>query len=471
MALTSERRAQLKPEDYAVPGKKKLPIRNTGEGDQLEVEDKKHVQMAWDMVDRTQGLNDEERKDARHRILERAKELGIDTSDWHTIKGMAFRAMSLAVPETEGHPNKIPFKGVLCFLDRPSDKPPEGSNGKLVVITAAAAKAAIPSILGMGVDFTDAFNGHDVTKKLGIIAGADVVGDEFQIEGFLYGSDFPEQVAYIQKHKDELGFSYEVKRALIASMDAPVLTVESLIFTGAAILKKKDAAYTSTSLSAKADAEIDMTKEELESLFAAAEKKMADRIEAAVAEALKKGETINAGSVLHKVKKHSDTLRSCAAAMEADGIGMHNTGGHVHLLRRMADNMEAEASKGSLPSYYNSGSDFHASAQPSEADLKAAAEKQAETIKAAVTAAVEPLKTELADLKAKAFDKATPPERKTLPASIQQLVDKGHLKLDAAADSKVSASDLDKALTAAGITSNSQRIAFKTELAAAGRLA
>src|SRR5690242_7303973 len=118
MALTKERRAKLKPEDYAVPAKEKLPIRNTGEGDQLEVEDKRHVKLAWDMVDRTQGLTDAERKEARHRILERARELGIDTSDWNTIKGMAFRAMSLAVPETEGHPNKIPFKGVLCYVGR-----------------------------------------------------------------------------------------------------------------------------------------------------------------------------------------------------------------------------------------------------------------------------------------------------------------------------------------------------------------
>lgn len=465
--LTTEQRKALPESDFAVPETRDLPIH-----------DQDHVKMAWNMVDKTKDLSDAQRTEARRRILERAKSLGIDTSDWHTIKAMALegvslQAMSLEVPETPDHPNKIPFSGVLCFVDRPSDKPPEGSKGKRVVITTAAAQAAIPTILLMAVDYKDDFDGHDVTQKIGVITAADVVGQEFQIKGFLYGSDFPEQVAYIQAHKDELGFSYEVKRALIASMDEPVLTVESLIFSGAAILKKKDAAYTSTSLSAKADAEIDMTKEELEALFAAAEKKMADRIEAAVAEALKKNTdtSINAASVLSKVKKHSDSLRSCAAAMEAEGIGMHNTGGHVHLLRRMADNMEAEASKGSLPSYYNSGSDFHASAQPSEADLKAAAEKQAEAIKAAVTAAVEPLKAELADVKAKAFDKAQAPERKTLPASIQQLVDKGHLKLDAAADSKVSGSDLDKALTAAGITSNSQRIAFKTELAAAGRLA
>lgn len=460
--LTTEQRKALPKSDFAVPETEDLPIH-----------DSDHVKMAWNMVDKTKGLSDAQRKEARRRILERAHSLGIDTSDWNTLKGMAFRAMSLAVPETTDHPNKIPFEGVLCYVDRPSDKPPEGSNGKCVVVTTAAANAAIPTILSMGVDYTDAFNGHDVTKKIGVITAAEVVGNQLQIKGSLYGSDFPEQVAYIQAHKDELGFSYEIKRALIASMDEPVLTVESLIFTGAAILKKKDAAYTSTSLSASADAEIDMTKEELEALFAAAEKKMAEKIEATVAEAVKKatGTNLNAASVAHLVNPHSTAIRNAASGMEKAGMGLHEKRGHVAHLRSMADCMDAEAAMGKLPHIYDSGTQFYAGAQPTEADLKAAAEKLQNDIKAAVTAAVEPLKTELADVKAKAFQEVKPPERKTLPASIQVLVDKGHLKLDAAGDTKVNAADLDKAMTAAGITSNSQRIALKTELANSGRLA
>lgn len=58
--------------DWAVPSKKKLRI-----------DDAKHVKLAWDMVDRTFGLTDEERKTARMRILARAKKLGVDTSTWN----------------------------------------------------------------------------------------------------------------------------------------------------------------------------------------------------------------------------------------------------------------------------------------------------------------------------------------------------------------------------------------------------
>jgi hypothetical protein len=69
--LTAEQRKNLKDGDFAVPGKRELPMH-----------DERHVRLAWDMVDGTQGLTPAERKDARVRILHRAKELGVDTKEW-----------------------------------------------------------------------------------------------------------------------------------------------------------------------------------------------------------------------------------------------------------------------------------------------------------------------------------------------------------------------------------------------------
>ncbi len=71
MALDAKRRSLLTDAQFAVPGKRALPIENA-----------KHVRMAWDMLSRTTGLSDGERSDARRRILARAKALGIDTSNW-----------------------------------------------------------------------------------------------------------------------------------------------------------------------------------------------------------------------------------------------------------------------------------------------------------------------------------------------------------------------------------------------------
>lgn len=69
--LTKEERDALADGDFAVPGKRELPMH-----------DERHVKLAWDMVDRTQGLTPEERKTARSRILHKAKELGVDTKTW-----------------------------------------------------------------------------------------------------------------------------------------------------------------------------------------------------------------------------------------------------------------------------------------------------------------------------------------------------------------------------------------------------
>ncbi|MGO4612450.1 DUF6582 domain-containing protein, partial [Variovorax sp. 2RAF20] len=69
MALTKEHRDRLPGSDFAVPGKRALPIH-----------DANHVRMAWNMVSDTKGLSDAERSSARDRILTRAHDLGISTA-------------------------------------------------------------------------------------------------------------------------------------------------------------------------------------------------------------------------------------------------------------------------------------------------------------------------------------------------------------------------------------------------------
>lgn len=71
--LTAAQRKNLKDEEFAVPDKRMLPMH-----------DEEHVKMAWDMVDKTEDLTDTERKEAKKRIIARAKEMGMDTSDWKT---------------------------------------------------------------------------------------------------------------------------------------------------------------------------------------------------------------------------------------------------------------------------------------------------------------------------------------------------------------------------------------------------
>ncbi len=77
-ALTTEKRDDLEDSDFAVPGKRKLPIENP-----------KHVKLAWDLLDDTDGLSSEEKAEARKRILAAAKRHGIDVSDWKGAKDSA----------------------------------------------------------------------------------------------------------------------------------------------------------------------------------------------------------------------------------------------------------------------------------------------------------------------------------------------------------------------------------------------
>ncbi len=399
MALTKEQRDALPDSDFAVPGKRALPIH-----------DRDHVKMAWSMLDHTKGLSDGEKAQAKRRILRKAHELGIDTADWEAhqsarldmqppgendggLHAMHFEAMALEVPEVPGHPNRVPFSGILTRVDEPSDKPVGGANGKRVLIPKAVAEAALASLLGMGVDYQPNLSGHDPRKKIGVITGATVEGDGVHIEGFLYGADFPAVVAEIQSKKALLGFSYEAQ-SHVNDWNSDPVEVTSCVFTGAAILFKSAAAYTTTSLEASASSEIDMTKEELQAMLAEAIKPLAAEVQAIKASAGK----LEAANVLHKVKKHSDALRTCADGMEAEGMGGHERHGHVAVLRRMADKMEAEAVLGKLPHIWNDHNWIDAAADP---EAKAKDDR------------LVALEAELKDLKAKAFAASAAPTKPT----------------------------------------------------------
>jgi len=88
---------------------------------------------------------------------------------------MNIESMAIELPPVADHPNRAPFRGVLTLLDTPSDKPPSGARGHRVLLTRAAAEAALPSLLGMGLDYAPALDRHDARRKVGIITEAEIV--------------------------------------------------------------------------------------------------------------------------------------------------------------------------------------------------------------------------------------------------------------------------------------------------------
>ena len=111
--------------------------------------------------------------------------------------GLSLESMAIEMPTVFGHPNRVAFRGVLTLVDVASDRAPSGARGHRVMLTRKAAEEAIPSLLGMALDYSPRFDTHDTRRKIGVITRAEIVGHEITVGGFLYGRDFPEIVAEI----------------------------------------------------------------------------------------------------------------------------------------------------------------------------------------------------------------------------------------------------------------------------------
>src|ERR1022692_3219807 len=149
---------------------------------------------------------------------------------------MRLEAMAVKIPYVDGHPNRVPFEGVLTVVDAASDRAPAGARGHRVMLTREAAERALPSLLGMAVDYRPGWDGHDARRKIGVITEANVEGWELTVRGYLYGRDFPEAAEAIRDSAPgAMGMSYELADAQVADMRAEIWTLTKATFTGAAI--------------------------------------------------------------------------------------------------------------------------------------------------------------------------------------------------------------------------------------------
>jgi len=186
--------------------------------------------------------------------------------------GLSLESMAIEMPAVMGHPNRAGFRGVLTIVDVASDKAPAGARGHRVLLTRGAAEAAIPSLLGMALDYSPAFDRHDARRKIGVITRAEIVGRVIEVGGFLYARDFPEIVAEIGRAGASrqpsairkeiptlsqsarkggaafagLGMSYEIADARVEDIKASVWVLNQVTFTGAAVLRRDKAAYGAT---------------------------------------------------------------------------------------------------------------------------------------------------------------------------------------------------------------------------------
>jgi len=167
-------------------------------------------------------------------------------------------AMALQMPYVAKHPNRTEFHGVLTLVDSVSDRAPSGARGHRVMLTKKAAEEALPSLLGMALDYSPSLDRHDMQRKVGVITRANIVGRKLQVGGHLFEKDFPEIVEEVRRSQrrellsepgmtgELLGMSYEVTNTSVSDSRSSVWMLTRVTFTGAAILKREKAAYRDT---------------------------------------------------------------------------------------------------------------------------------------------------------------------------------------------------------------------------------
>lgn len=397
-------------------------------------------------------------------------------------------AVSLQMPPNDNHPNKMPFKGILTRIDEPSDSAPHGSGGRRILVTRAAAEGALSSLLGMAVGLRYDFKGHDPQNKVGLITGAEIVGNAINIEGFIYASDFPNEALNIHRQQARLGFSFEALIAWEVGDGDPAVATKC-IFTGAAILLKTDAAYKSTAIAAAAAKET--TMEDVTAAVTAAMQalmgpvteqltalKASQDAQSAAIEELKKGAPSPHAAVIAKVDPHAARLEAAAAQLEADGIsGFH--------LRRVAAAMRADAAIGMMPRDLHDGAPpphqqqapaaapaFKIEDAPEYKAVVTAAAAQALELKAAQDA-IASQGTILKDMKAAADADRTPPQRRTMTPEVLGVLNRMGMEAPGEADTGgIAVHKIDAAMDQMkGSLSTEDRIRFKTILSRNGIVA
>ncbi len=150
----------------------------------------------------------------------------------------------IELPRFPKHSNRLPFIGILGFVDKPSEKSPTGGRGHAVVLSRKAAVDALGSIIGMGVCHSTDHCGHDAKRKIGIITKARLIGQRIVVRGILYAKDCAADIRSLREKK--FGMSYEISDAHVPNLDAAVWTLDKVHFTGAALILAEKTAYKGT---------------------------------------------------------------------------------------------------------------------------------------------------------------------------------------------------------------------------------
>ena len=150
--------------------------------------------------------------------------------------------------------NDAVFQGVLCLLDTPSDRPPEGASMHRTLVPTELARRTMGELVGKPVNVDSALSGHAKKQIVGILTKSWIDGNKLMVQGRLFDKNQEALVQRIQANKGQLGMSFEIGNAAVDNEQAPVWTLTDLQWTGCALLDRSKAAYQSTAVSMAARA-------------------------------------------------------------------------------------------------------------------------------------------------------------------------------------------------------------------------
>lgn len=146
------------------------------------------------------------------------------------------------------HANLGFFHGLLIQLNAVSTHVPgnwqkQGISKKLYV-PRAVGEAALPSLLGMGINITANLRGHDQRNKIGAITEAYVdSNDSLWVAGFIWRRDFEPEYMILAHPPEEMGMSAELENLEKPEEGPYYLTTRRILFTGAAVCFRSAASY------------------------------------------------------------------------------------------------------------------------------------------------------------------------------------------------------------------------------------
>lgn len=212
------------------------------------------------------------------------------------------------------HPNKMKFRGILVQLDKPSTKPPNGSQGHRILVPTDVARRRLKTLIGMGINYAPDLDAHAQRRKVGVIDKAWIDGNDLRVEGHIWKHDFPEAEKDLKK--PNLGMSMELGDVRVDNPQDDIWTLDDFQFLGATVLWRDSAAYRGTqAIAARAEQRRARMKTGSKS-NSTARVSASERVAQIAAEAAAGAVKISNRKLLSALEKQTETLSVIAAQQE-----------------------------------------------------------------------------------------------------------------------------------------------------------